>query len=595
MWTRAVDKKQRLIPVLYKDAEMPPMLAGRVWIDFRGADGAAYEVKVEELARALKGERKGPPPRNGPIQPPPRSVFRAEGALSATLRISGDGAELALGDERIVGPVMGPDARLDDLLWQQQRALVPREGVLHRGEGGEPVEAVMAELGLHLGRRFLPEPVASRLSTAVDEATRLNAPLELGLEVADGRLADLPWELLRLPSTVDVPLALHPRVDLFRLVPAGGAAPTPKRTPRPLRVLVAIGSPEAQNARGELLDMEAELARILDATETARRNGTAAVRILETGSIAAIRAALEEERWHVLYVSCHARPGELILEDEDGGEDAVSAQRLWAEALPAGRGVPLIVLAGCSTGRDAGEEAIGTALPALARALNAKGAPTVLAMQGPVSDRYATALAGELFEALATAQEPLPLRVLAGARRELETERQKRRSVGTPPEWHLPAIYALNGAPQPLFDALAEPEPVAPPPEPRLDRGVVVRRIGDLVGRRREIRLALRALRGDDAAGVVLHGIGGVGKSTLAAHVMHRMAEGGALLVSLAGQVTPERVLGEVGAQLQSLALEQRLDEQNPLRQLALAMREAKFNGSSASTCSTGTCSARCS
>ena len=260
--------------------------------------------------------------------------------------------------------------------------------------------------------------------------------------------------------------ALHPRVDLYRLVRSGGAAPA-LNIPGPLRILVAIGSPEAQNARGELLDMEAELARILDATEDARRKGEAALRILETGSVKAIRAALEQERWHVLYISCHARPGELILEDEEGDEDAVSAERLWREALPAQRGVPLIVLAGCSTGRDAADEAGAKDLPGLARELAARGIPAVLAMQGPVSDRYATDLAGELFQALATWQDPLPLRALAGARRALETARQQPRPGGAPPpEWPLPALYALNRAPQSLFDPLAGFEICRPRPSP---------------------------------------------------------------------------------------------------------------------------------
>jgi hypothetical protein len=39
MLTRAVAGKQRLIPVVLKDAEMPPMMAARVWVDFRNADG----------------------------------------------------------------------------------------------------------------------------------------------------------------------------------------------------------------------------------------------------------------------------------------------------------------------------------------------------------------------------------------------------------------------------------------------------------------------------------------------------------------------------------------------------------------------------
>ena len=458
--------------------------------------------------------------------------------------------------------------------------MIVRDGFLLRGERGQPVEAVMAELGLHLGQCFLVEPVASRLGDAVAEATRLNVPLQLGLDVTDGRLADLPWELLCLPTGLDLPLALHPRVDLYRLVRSGGVAPA-LSIPGPLRILVAIGSPEAQNTRGELLDMEAELARILDATEAARRKGKAAVRILETGSVKAIRAALEQERWHVLYISCHARPGELILENEEGNEDAVSAERLWCEALPAQRGVPLIVLAGRSTGRDAPDEGGAKDLPGLARELAARGVPAVLAMQGPVSDRYATELAGELFQALATWQEPLPLPALAGARRVLDTaQRQQPRPDGTPPppEWPLPALHALNSAPQPLFDPLAGFEALTPPPEPKLDRGVVVRRIGDLVGRRREQRLTLQALRARDRAGVVLHGIGGVGKSTLAAQIMHRMAEGGALLASLAGLVTPERLLSEIGSRLLAGALEQGPDERDPRRQVALALREAKLD-----------------
>jgi hypothetical protein len=60
MMTRAVEGKQRLIPVLLKDAEMPPLLASRVWIDFRNADGPDYLARVRELVRALNGERLGP-------------------------------------------------------------------------------------------------------------------------------------------------------------------------------------------------------------------------------------------------------------------------------------------------------------------------------------------------------------------------------------------------------------------------------------------------------------------------------------------------------------------------------------------------------
>src|ERR1700730_6052705 len=59
MMTRAIEGKQRLIPIMLKDAELPPLLASRVWIDFRNADGPDYLARVRELVRALKdGQRR---------------------------------------------------------------------------------------------------------------------------------------------------------------------------------------------------------------------------------------------------------------------------------------------------------------------------------------------------------------------------------------------------------------------------------------------------------------------------------------------------------------------------------------------------------
>ena len=119
---------------------------------------------------------------------------------------------------------------------------------------------------------------------------------------------------------------------------------------------MAIASPETADA--ELLDYEAELARIVAAVEPARKRGEAYVRVLNEGSLAAINAALSEdpEGFHVLHLSCHARPGELLLETADGQPDLVTAQRLLDEGVPAGADLPMVVLSGCSTGLAARQE-----------------------------------------------------------------------------------------------------------------------------------------------------------------------------------------------------------------------------------------------
>lgn len=75
MLTRAVAGRQRLVPVLLGEAELPPFIASRVWVDFRGAAGPVYEQRFEELARALRGERAPRPPRDGRVVLPPDSSF----------------------------------------------------------------------------------------------------------------------------------------------------------------------------------------------------------------------------------------------------------------------------------------------------------------------------------------------------------------------------------------------------------------------------------------------------------------------------------------------------------------------------------------
>ncbi len=378
------------------------------------------------------------------------------------------------------------------------------------------------------------------------------------------------------------PLALRPGVHLYRAV-AGEGPRAEWQIPGPLRILVAIGSPEAQNERGELLDMEAELGRILDAVEPARRSGKAYVRVLERGTVRAIHDALALEHFHVLHVSCHAAPGVLMLEDEHGGEDRVTAERLWREAIPADRGVPLVVLAGCATARTAPAEGEGPAEPGLAREILAHGAAAVLAMQRPVGDRYATLLAAALYGALATSAEPEPLAAVARARASVEARRGEEPRPAELAEWSTPVLFLRTAKRTPaaslrLYDPAVPFAEVRPPAEPVLRQGVIQRRVGEFVGRRSDLRRLLGALRGKEAAGAVIRGIGGVGKSTLAAEVAQALGRDGWVVASVVGETSPEDVLEEVGRLFLTSALAQGADEQHPLRQIAGHLREKSLD-----------------
>jgi hypothetical protein len=355
---------RRLIPVLYADADLPPFLGNRLWVDFRGAGttGPEYEARLGELVRYLRGRAAADrPARDGAVRWPEGAggqVVRPAGSLRAELTISAEEVSLAAGADRVSQKPRGPRRSTLDavraLEWRRERP----DPAAPPGEG----DATLREVGRRLSEDLLAGPVGAALAARVAKAAELNEVLELGLEAAEQPLTDLPWEALQVPEPSGEiaeaggsPLVLHRNVAVYRLVGGLGTAPAHK-VRGPLRLLVAIASPETADA--ELLDYEAELARIVAAVEPARRRGEAYVRVLNEGSLAAIYAALAEdpEGFHVLHLSCHARPGELLLEDADGQPDLVTAQRLLAEGVPAGADLPMVVLSGCSTGLAAREE-----------------------------------------------------------------------------------------------------------------------------------------------------------------------------------------------------------------------------------------------
>ena len=475
----------------------------------------------------------------------------------------------------------------------------------HPRPGAAPGEedAALAGVGRLLCEDFLAGPVGAALAGRVAAAESLNETLELGLAVEDPGLADLPWETLiglqpsgELAEAGGSPLVLHRNIALYRQVSDTGVAPVHK-VGGPLRLLVVIASPDTGG--GELLDYEAELARIVAAVEPARRRGRAYVRMLAEGSLEAIADALDgdPEGFHVLHLSCHARPGELILETPRGAADPVTARRLLEEGMPAGADLPMIVLSGCSTGLAArrpeashsapGEDA-GQAfkddpggegepegelvLASFAAELVAAGVPQVLAMQAPVTDAYATQLAAEMYRHLAADASPDPLLALAAARRSAERDRLALPAVSPRrgrAEWAVPALVA-RGLRLPLFNPREPSGEVRPPQDPVLAEGVVVREVGEFVGRRAETRQARRTLAGP-GPGLVIHGIGGVGKSTLAAEVLRSLGDDGGLVVSRAGPLLVDDLLGEVGARIHQAASQS--GGSSPLAQLGLALR----------------------
>ena len=466
---QAVELKKRVIPVLLEpDAPIPPLLGPRVKVSAE---------PIGDLIDAIYGTSPKPPIR--PRDKQDRKVRLSLGAAdesSLTLTCEIDGQPAA--PEQIVSVGAGFTFSYADWLRARSQATNGNHG------------SELHKLGRTLGAVLFPAPIDAALGVVLDEAVAAGSSIEFVIETDDPKLLGIPFEAASLPDGRVPALQAGLRM-LRRYTPAKGEQ---KPQPGPLKILVAVGAPDEGKTASVVLDPERELQTILDAVERARRDGAVHVRILEVGSLDEIRKELRRQLYHVLYLSGHGGAGLIELETEDGDPAPVNAGQIAEAIHDSGHAAPLVYLAACHSGL--GETRGETETAGLAQGLLEKGVPLVLAMQTAVSDQYATELAGRFYGEISSATVS-PSTALARARRDLERERNQAAARGEPvppAEYATPSLFCA-GQERPLLDIGAEAIPayeysrnIAAGAVPMLD-------IGDLIGRREEVRDATRCAR----------------------------------------------------------------------------------------------------
>ncbi|BAZ30263.1 TPR repeat-containing protein [Cylindrospermum sp. NIES-4074] len=222
-----------------------------------------------------------------------------------------------------------------------------------------------------------------------------------------------------------------------------------------------------------------------------------------TGGIHGRNSKITSEAPHTPY---------FITETETGERHETTAAEL-GEVLQF-RFPKLIFLSGCRTGEAADKGAV----PSMAQELIELGASAVLSWGRPVREKTATATAAHLYGKLAAGYQLTE--ALASTYQELF--RQKF------PDWHLLRLYVRGEFPGAFVQPLGDVPwfPVEPAYELFLDEQTRLVRVatpGEFVGRRRNLQRCLKALRTATNLGVLIHGIGGVGKSTITARLLERL------------------------------------------------------------------------
>jgi tetratricopeptide (TPR) repeat protein len=563
-----VETGLQVIPVLVADdAWVPPLL--RPYLRCRVDE-------IDKIASALLGHQATPAP-----SPAPTTTRRDPEQVLITLRrASGpDKPEGIQVEVKIGGQVYGQTS-FDAL----PREVVEGQAVFRSGfRTGLRRDAVSAERStldtglVNLGRALralcLPGDSAEALASLIEGAP-LGTTVQVCVEAEGASLLGLPFEALRLPD--DRLLATQAPVVMLRR-PLGVQPQPSQPLAGPLKILVAVGAPDEGQTPNAVLDLERELQNILDAVERSQQQNFE-VRILEVGHPTEIGNAIKADAYHVLHLSCHGGPGVLELEDEDGRAVPVTPTQLLAPIRQAGRPLPLVLLNACHTGvhderppnaaapdpaqaapdssaqnasapdssdQDAaapGQPAQDEQAASFAQALLQAGVPAVLAMLTSVSDYYATELARAFYRHLASDNHLLASRALADARKELEAARQQaiQRNDSlerTQPEYATASLF-VAGEEQRLADFTRTPQPLSRRPVHVMAGPVPQLRMDDLIGRRKELRETMRTLRDPNRqyAGVVLTGLGGVGKSAVAGRAMQRLTEAGWLVAAHSGR-----------------------------------------------------------
>lgn len=369
-------------------------------------------------------------------------------------------------------------------------------------------------------------------------------PMALTIDMRVGGLRHLPWELLHDGQQFLCADPLHLFTPL-RLAANTKQVWEPQK--RPLSILFMASSPEAVQP---VLDFEAEEAGILNATERQPLD----LQVEESGSLQGLQERLEdmEEPPDIIHLSGHADIEDdqpvFLLEDDMGAVAPVPAQQLARTLVTTGQFPRIAFLSGCRTGQSSAQQNMLSFSEQMVKA----GVPIVLGWALPVGDHAASQVAADLYAKLAIGFEIGE--AVAFARQQLH-EKQSR-------YWHLLRVYVDTSPLNALISKGKQRIPVHNTSQQFLDAGdrVPVCARTKFIGRRRLLQRCLRALRawyGDPTyvEGVLLHGMGGLGKSSVAARLVDRLREthqpvvcyGGldeTALIAALGAVFPEAING---------------------------------------------------
>ena len=304
-------------------------------------------------------------------------------------------------------------------------------GARSDGENAAPVLDARG-FGQRLYAAVFAGGVGVCLRRSLDKAQAQNQGLRIRLRLDPGvpALAELPWEYL-FATDLDRFLALSDATPLVRYLEVAEGVQPLQVTP-PLTLLAIIANPNDVPP----LAIEEEWRRLQTALVDLQTRRVIRLERLDPATWPALQARLRRGDIHILHFIGHggfdaaAGTGGLIFEDAAGHADEVSAETL-AMLLHDHAALRLIFLNACEGARSGRSNSFAGVAQRLVR----QGIPAVLAMQFPVSDAAAIALAQVFYQALADGYP---------ADAAFSETRKAIAAHGNPLEWATPVLFSRS-------------------------------------------------------------------------------------------------------------------------------------------------------
>jgi tetratricopeptide (TPR) repeat protein len=342
------------------------------------------------------------------------------------------------------------------------------------------------------------------------------------------RFLEVPWELIADKNGF---LAGDTYTMFCPIRRIGNKQNTPEPSPYRLSAVFMAASPEGVGH----LRFEDEESAILDAVQGMGMDLT----VEESGNLDLLANCMaEQEQVDVLHISCHGQLQTqplLILETEEGMRDPVPTET-FARRLGSNR-PRLLFLSACTTSepmQNKNDADLHHQYVSYASAMIRSGMPAVIGWSGSVRDVEATRFANKLYDYLSHS-ESIESAVALSRLALLTPDDPKEKTAR---DWHLARLYLGSTGGNVLSKGkqarrLRDRDAGHKEFLNAKDQQIPVAGRHEFVGRRRQIQRILKTFRSDtqSKAGILIHGFGRQGKSSLAARIAHRLRAHKAVII----------------------------------------------------------------